>query len=400
MHRSAGSTTVQTAVLGGRPLYARFHDTDGWHISESLRTVIGSEAPTLDADRVARLRSLPLSDWPDGLASFLREVVVLEPDATYHFDDGNPVCDVEPHRHTWAESPPLTPATLLEHITAVLDQAAIRQQPPLLLLSGGLDSALLAVVMAEQGIVFDAVCVFDGHNADDVDYATALATELDLSFTVHEFDYDAFLAGLPKSVAAFSDPRPDLFLASGLVDCLASIGPDTYRTVIGGEPADALLGGLRTQVTAPHNAARDTSELRHYAPRSREISRFWSRAATSSARAPAAHMLTSHWPRRRCRRHGRPFSMPTAPCIRPVSSAGRATRFSKPPQQTCCTVRNCAKSPSAPNAGFRHSSVDGGDVCAHRPIRGNHCHTRDEQGVHRTHRWQSLSSFRSRTSSR
>ncbi|MEU1985010.1 asparagine synthase-related protein [Nocardia sp. NPDC019395] len=305
IRRTAATTTVQTSVLGGQPFYAHHHDANGWHISQSLADItVGHADPVIDAERIAELRSAPMSSWPDGLTSFIRDVHVLDANSTYHFTDGDPEYRVESHRHEWTTSPSLTPTSLIEHLTAALQHAQMPQSP-LLFLSGGLDSAVLAVVMADRGIDFDAICIFDGHNADDVDYATALATELGLPFSVHEFDYNAFISGLPRAVAAFSDPRPDLFFASGLLDCLSTIGPGKYRTVIGGEPADALLGGLRTQVTAVNDRAREavrTAALRTQIPRDIAILEQASATVGADATCPYGYLplasaaMSTSWP--------------------------------------------------------------------------------------------------------
>ncbi|MFD3705671.1 asparagine synthase-related protein [Nocardia sp. NPDC058658] len=294
IYRRPGTTTVQTGILGGSPLYAKFRDTGGWTISDSLRAVSMEAAGcTIDDDLVARLQSEPLSSWPDGLMSFIRDVVVLDPNSTYHFDEHDSRFRVERDRQEWPDSRPLTPTSLIEHLHAALVEADI-QEPPLLFLSGGLDSALLAVVMVDCGITFDSVCVYDGHNADDVEYATALATELGVPFSVYEFGYDSFLYGLPSAIAAFSDPRPDLFLASGLVDCLSKIGPDKYETVIGGEPADALLGGLRTQVNALNDASRGSiraQALRTQIPRDIAILEQSASTIGANGYCPYAHHM-------------------------------------------------------------------------------------------------------------
>ncbi|MGY2116841.1 asparagine synthase-related protein [Nocardia gipuzkoensis] len=266
---NAECATVYTGALGGGPWYAAFRESSGWTVSESLRTVADFAGATIDWGRVAELRSTERTKWPDGLMSFLTGVHVLESNSTYRFEESEPVCTVAHERHDWVRRAPLTPAGLIRYLTdsfRYLEAAG----PPLLLLSGGLDSALLAVVLAEAGIAFDAACISNGSNAEDVGYAQALAIELGLPFTVYEFDYETFIRGLPSSVAAFCDPRPDLFLASGVVSCLSAIGRDRYAVVVGGEPADAILGGLRTQVTAPHDDARAAirmAALRSQVPR-------------------------------------------------------------------------------------------------------------------------------------
>jgi hypothetical protein len=147
--------------------------------------------------------------------------------------------------------------------------------------------------MAEMGIAFDTACIFDGTNAEDVDHARALATELGLPFRVYEFGYDAFIQGLPGTVAAFCDPRPDLFFASGLVSCLSALGRDSYRLVVGGEPADAILGGLRTQVVAPEDEAREAirlAALRTQVPRDVAILQQSAQVVGADAFCPYAFM--------------------------------------------------------------------------------------------------------------
>jgi asparagine synthase (glutamine-hydrolysing) len=139
-------------------------------------------------------------------------------------------------------------AALLQRLDAVLeDSIAVHQRsdvPYGLFLSGGIDSAAVATVMARLATrpVTAFTCGFDALGArDERSRAEAVARALNLDWRETLFTEEDFWRLAPQAAWALDDPTADYATLPTLK--LAEAAKDTLTVVLTGEGGDELFGG-------------------------------------------------------------------------------------------------------------------------------------------------------------
>ena len=143
---------------------------------------------------------------------------------------------------------PSTVEPALATLDLLLGQAAARhaqaEGPIGLFLSGGVDSAVLLVLMAEQGAApVQALTIGYSRPADaETELARSLAASVGATFTEIPFREADFWHLLPEVAAAVDDPLADAALVPHwkLAQAAADAG---FRTILAGEGGDELFGG-------------------------------------------------------------------------------------------------------------------------------------------------------------
>jgi asparagine synthase (glutamine-hydrolysing) len=137
---------------------------------------------------------------------------------------------------------------LLDRLDAVLeDSVRVHQRsdvPYGLFLSGGIDSAAIATVMARLNTrpVTAFTCGFDAPGArDERAQAERVARALDLDWRETTFDEADFWRVLPEVAWALDDPTADYAILPTFK--LAEAAKDTLTVVLTGEGGDELFGG-------------------------------------------------------------------------------------------------------------------------------------------------------------
>lgn len=137
---------------------------------------------------------------------------------------------------------------LLDRLDAVLDDAiAVHQRSDVgygLFLSGGVDSTVIATVMARQNTrpVTAFTCGFDAPGAaDERAQAERVATALGLDWRQTTFGEADFWRIAPLVAQAFDDPTADYAILPTYR--LAEAARDTLTVVLSGEGGDELFGG-------------------------------------------------------------------------------------------------------------------------------------------------------------
>lgn len=161
------------------------------------------------------------------------------------FDTGFEATSTEPAlrlvpRHEQAY--PLTTASLLGHLEAALD-VALSAERPAILLSGGVDSSLIAVVAKSMGIRLTAYHVGPG-TSEDALAARALAGDLSMPLQIFESSDDELARAMTTCTRLLGHPSPEFPLAAAALTLLRRIA-GKHDVIVNGEPADALLGGIR-----------------------------------------------------------------------------------------------------------------------------------------------------------
>ncbi|MCA3714299.1 asparagine synthase (glutamine-hydrolyzing) [Phenylobacterium sp.] len=139
-------------------------------------------------------------------------------------------------------------AALVDQLDAVLEESVRVHQrsdaPFGLFLSGGIDSAAIATLMARlaERPVTAFTCGFDLPGAaDERGQAERVARALDLDWREVRFDETEFWRLLPRVALALDDPTADY--AALPTYRLAEAARDTLRVVLTGEGGDELFGG-------------------------------------------------------------------------------------------------------------------------------------------------------------
>lgn len=139
-------------------------------------------------------------------------------------------------------------AALIDQLDAVLEESVRVHQrsdaPFGLFLSGGIDSAAIATLMARlaQRPVTAFTCGFDMPGAaDERGQAERVARALDLDWREVRFDETEFWRLMPRVALALDDPTADY--AALPTYRLAEAARDTLRVVLTGEGGDELFGG-------------------------------------------------------------------------------------------------------------------------------------------------------------
>ena len=139
-------------------------------------------------------------------------------------------------------------ADLVARLDALLeDSVRVHQRsdaPYGLFLSGGIDSAAIAVLMARlaERPVTAFTCGFDAPGAaDERSQAEKVARALDLDWREVRFDEAEFWRLLPRVAHALDDPTADY--AALPTFRLAEAARDTLRVVLTGEGGDEIFGG-------------------------------------------------------------------------------------------------------------------------------------------------------------
>lgn len=285
LRRAGASVGVLTSPLGADPVFLHSRPS-GVEVARRVRDLVQSGA-SLELDRSLIDRPAPRASWPEGHASYVRDLTVVPAGRALQVVNGR----IAENRDitSWHAEPALTPQRLIALLQAGLQPAA-EAGSVRVLMSGGLDSSLLAAVLHNMGVPFTGIVLEDQGCRDDVESAKALAAELGVELEVASIPYPRFLRLIARGVATYEDLRPDAFCAAGLLEIAErSQGVDL---LVGGEPADAILGGLRTYTETVDDAARDKVRLvalEHQAPRDVFLLRRAAEAQGIAALSPYAY---------------------------------------------------------------------------------------------------------------
>jgi len=115
--------------------------------------------------------------------------------------------------------------------------------PVALALSGGLDSSVVAIEMAGQGVWPWAFTVIFGTDQTDLPYARLLAARLGLKHEVLQAENADLATQLQDAVAEFDEPFADSSAVPALALARAVAGH--YRVILDGDGGDEAFGGYR-----------------------------------------------------------------------------------------------------------------------------------------------------------
>lgn len=224
-----GGITVWKGLLGGQPLYVGA-DLDGeQYMSTSVRALLDHGCSLGDPWR-----------YRGDIAEDFRGHV--SPSTAIGLVDRSSVPQwISLERAMLEEGRPMTGSLLVHHLAEAL--SVFHDRRGLLLLSGGVDSCLIAAVAKREGLRLRSVTLFEGQDSEERIGAHRIAEECGLDHTEIELSLEELLVLLPRAMAIFEDPRPDVLTIGLVMATLAEVGGD--ELIVGGEPADIVFGMYR-----------------------------------------------------------------------------------------------------------------------------------------------------------
>jgi len=288
---SADEQYVEVPWLHYEPVLAAWSPDHGWTVAASPQALHRSGLHGgLDRNR---LLATPLpADWPLGFASYEYGTSVLANGEGYLLGVDGTLRTAGSLQGGLGAARPLDADGLEQFLRAALRR--LRGRTVGLMLSGGLDSALLAALLVAEAVPFTAACVANRDNPEDVSSAEALCTELGIPLLIVTPSLTDYVESLPLATSAFGDARPDVFRALGLVFAGNALGNAGCDVIVGGEPADDVLQSSRVFFEAGGSGGRAfrwRECLRDTIPRSLHLLRQAAAAAGADAAAPYADPL-------------------------------------------------------------------------------------------------------------
>jgi asparagine synthase (glutamine-hydrolysing) len=203
--------------LGVKPLY--------WARVGSS-TLFASELGAFDPEHRPHVQAFPPGHWwtpEDGLVSY------------HDLDDGYPLFS----------TPEEARADLRETLVEAVRRRMMADVPVGVFLSGGLDSSLVAAIMADLAEPGQTVHSFAAGTADSSDLAAARVVADHLGLRHHERVYTAadVVAALPSVVTAMESFEPSLVRSAVPNYLLAELAAQHVKVVLTGEGADELYAG-------------------------------------------------------------------------------------------------------------------------------------------------------------
>lgn len=168
-----------------------------------------------------------------------------------------------PSRHVDLMGNTLTANLLLGHLETGLEPAR-RADAPALLLSGGLDSSILAVLTKTMDIPLTAYHIGAEDTPDGI-AAKKIAKRLSMPLTFLDPAPDAVGQAMTSCTRLMEHPSPEFPFAGAALSGLQMI-EGQHDVIINGEPADALLGGIRTfhDELSPDELSSQRSDAAHF----------------------------------------------------------------------------------------------------------------------------------------
>jgi asparagine synthase (glutamine-hydrolysing) len=146
---------------------------------------------------------------------------------------------------------PAVGAVTVHPVRPLLERAVAATPCEAILLSGGLDTSIVATLAVRHGLRL-AVTVVVGDDPPDLPYATSLAQRLDLEHVVLHRRVDELVAALPELIALLNTfdgmyLRNDVVILEGLKE----VARRGFTSCWTGDAADELLAGYSFMFTRP-----------------------------------------------------------------------------------------------------------------------------------------------------
>jgi asparagine synthase (glutamine-hydrolysing) len=133
---------------------------------------------------------------------------------------------------------------LIEDLRTALDLAVERAVSEAVLMSGGLDTSIVASLASKRGPIRAYTVALQGAPSPDIEYAELMAEHLGVKHKIHVFDIDELMENLPEVVKTLNvfDPmeiRNSVAVYIGMKD----VKKDGISTCLTGDACDELFAG-------------------------------------------------------------------------------------------------------------------------------------------------------------
>lgn len=142
-----------------------------------------------------------------------------------------------------AQAPTAAPE-LLRELRATVESAVERNRAEAILLSGGLDTSIVAALASKQQPLRAYTIALEGAPSPDLEYANKMARALDLNHKVHQFSVEEFIGNLPEVVKTLKvfDPM-EIRNSAAVYIGMKEAKKDGASTVLTGDACDELFAG-------------------------------------------------------------------------------------------------------------------------------------------------------------
>ena len=136
------------------------------------------------------------------------------------------------------------PPELLRGIREALESAVERNRADAILLSGGLDTSIIAALASRKNTLRAYTIALEGAPSPDVEYANLMADALGLQHNLHTFSVDEFMEKLPEVVAILKvfDPM-EIRNSAAVYIGMKEAKKDGVSTFLTGDACDELFAG-------------------------------------------------------------------------------------------------------------------------------------------------------------
>jgi len=137
-----------------------------------------------------------------------------------------------------------TLAEVTRRLRVSLESAVQRNTSEAILLSGGLDTSIIAALAAKQGRLKAYTIAFEGASAPDIEYARLVAQRFGLTHKLHIFSMDELMKNLPEIVHTLKvfDPM-EIRNSAAVYIAMKEAKKDGVSTFLTGDACDELFAG-------------------------------------------------------------------------------------------------------------------------------------------------------------
>ena len=138
----------------------------------------------------------------------------------------------------------IAPPELLRELRASVESAVERNRAEAILLSGGLDTSIVAALASKHQPLRAYTIALEDAPSPDLEYASIMAKALDLNHKVHQFSVEEFIGNLPEVVKTLKvfDPM-EIRNSAAVYIGMKEAKKDGTSTVLTGDACDELFAG-------------------------------------------------------------------------------------------------------------------------------------------------------------
>jgi asparagine synthase (glutamine-hydrolysing) len=232
---------------GIKPLFYSVLDDGGIMFSSELFPFLSSKLISREVSRQA-VQNYLFWDYAPGEMTFLKKVKKLEPGHFLRWKDGHIHIEryYDPYSLLCEERNSVTAANVWTDVKSAVDHSLVSDVRVGILLSGGIDSSLVAVAAAEKlgaGIPTFSIGFKDAE-FDESSFAKIVSNQIKSEHHVQVLDEADLLERYQEIISGLDEPIADPSILPTRILC--ELARKHVKVVIGGDGGDELFGGYPT----------------------------------------------------------------------------------------------------------------------------------------------------------